>query len=217
MSAPTTQAPPSANDFLLGGGESKRKNRSVSFPQVGATITGTICEVPTTEQQRDADGKLKFWDNSTDPKWQIVVPLQTTLRSMEVEDDDGVRYLYVSGNKKPESRSLHAAVAEAAAGTGLELGGILTVTYVADGAKTKVTYNAPKQYTAAYVSAANNALLGGAPQQPAAAVTSTPAAAVTTTATLPYPAHMSPEQVAACQAAGLDPVQALAMFPAPAA
>lgn len=224
MSTPVaTPAPPSPDDFLLGGGGGEsRKGRSVSFRQIGATITATICGRPETKQKIDPETeKPDTWDNG-DPKWQIVVPLQTDLRSLEVENDDGVRFLYISGSRKPESRSMHVAVADAvrAAGSaGLEVGGKLTVTYVADGAKTKSIYNAPKQYTAAYVSAANMALMAPAPapQQPAAAVTPPPAAAVQTTMEVPYPPYLSPEQVAGLQAAGIQPAQAWQMFPAPAA
>lgn len=163
MTTPQT-APPSLDDFLLGGGES-RKGRSLSFKQMGTTHTGTICAAPEIRQQRDPDdGSPKTWDNG-DPMWQIVVPMQTTLRSAEVDDDDGVRFLYVSGSRKPESRSMHVAVADAvraAGASGLEVGGQLTISYVADGPKrpgASAVSNPPKQYSAQYVPAANAALM----------------------------------------------------------
>lgn len=136
---------PNADDFLLGGG-----GKSASFPQIGASITGTIAAPPETRQQTDISGNLLTWDNG-DPRWQLVVPLQTTLK--DDPDDDGIRNLYVKGSKDPKSQSLHAAVAAAvvAAGAkGLELGGTLTVTYVADGVASTRGFNPPKKYEAKY-------------------------------------------------------------------
>lgn len=220
MTAPhdtQTATPPTMEDFLLGGGES-RKGRSLSFKTIGTTHTGTITAAPEVRQQRDPDdGSLKTWDNG-DPVWQIVVPIQTTLRSAEVEDDDGMRYLYVSGSKKPESRSMHVAVADAvrAAGAkGLEVGGQLTITYTADGPKkpgASVVRNAPKQYQASYVPAANAALMGGsetggnaaqaaAPQQQAAVPAQQDGEDPALTEAL---SKLPAEQAAAFRAAGLD-------------
>lgn len=238
MTAPTAQLPPSADDFLLNGNGPSRKGRSASFLTIGSFITGTITTKPETKQKNDPEtGLPKCWPNG-DPVWQIVVTLQTTLRSTEVEDDDGVRYLYVAGNRAPESKSLHAAVAEAVRVTGapgLEVGGQITVTYVGNGPKSPnapAVAQPPKQYAAVYVPAAQAVLMGGvAPAvQPAAPaptvppVTATPAGmghfdalAAGPAAALPFPPHLTPEQLAAVQAAGLTAAVAWQMFPAPAA
>lgn len=209
--APMTHNP-DVDEYLFG---SSRKGRSVSFPQVGATISGTICERPTKEQQRDPEGNLKTWDNG-DPMWQVVVPLQTTLRTLEIENDDGVRYLFVDGSPKPESKSKHAALAAAlrAVQSRLEIGGKLTMTYVADGAKTKAMYSAPKQYTAQYVPAVDNALMGEPVEQIAVDhVAKAPSGPVDGQGQ-PYPNWMSPEQVAGAQAANISAAQAAVMFKA---
>lgn len=198
---------PAANDFLLGGGGA---GKSASFLNLGASITGTVTTTPEVRQQNDpATGKPKTWDNG-DPMWQIVVTLQTDERSHEIEGDDGIRYLYVKGSKKPESKSMHAAVAGAvqnAGAAGIEVGGKLTVTYVSDGVRSSPAFSPPKQFSAVYVTAAVNAL--GVPQ----AAKATPVAASgLTQAEFP---HLSPEQLAGVQAAGLSAAQVKQMFPPP--
>lgn len=223
---PSTPQPPSPEDFLLGGGGPTRKGRSASFLQIGASITGTISDRPEVRQQNDPEtGLPKTWPDGN-PIWQIVVPLQTTLRSTEIEDDDGVRYLYVAGSKKPESRSMHVAVAEAvrAAGAGqLEVGGQLTVTYTGNGPKSPnapAVAQAPKQYSAVYVPA-HAAALGvqpaatQAPSNPVAAAPSQPAATGDLLAGDPRLAHLTPEQLAGARAAGWTADQCAQMFPAP--
>jgi hypothetical protein len=232
MTAPqaTQQAAPSLNDFLLGG--ESRAGRSLSFPQIGHGHTGTIAAAPEVRQQRDPDdGSPKFWPNSTDPIWQIVVPLQTDYRSAEIEGDDGIRYLYVDGSKRPESKSKHAAVAEAvraAGANGLEVGGKLTITYVANGPKSPnapAVAGPPKQYQAVYVPAANAALMSQpeqnghaapaaqpAPQQQAAAPAVAPAAQTGGDPELDAAlASLPAEQAAAYRAAGLTLEQLRAM------
>ncbi|MDN5855127.1 MAG: hypothetical protein L0K86_20215 [Actinomycetia bacterium] len=213
---------PTASDFLLGSGAG---GKSAKFPQIGATITGTIARGPEVKQQVDPDtGKPDTWDDGN-PKWQIVVTLDTDERNPDIDADDGTRYLYVKGSKKPESQSLHAAVASAVQGAGateLEVGGRLTVTYVGDGVKPSPTRTAPKKYSAVYVTAAAAALgvpAATTPALPAAAAATPPAAAPTTPAAtdLPYPPHLTPEQLAGLQAANVAPAVAWQMFPPPAA
>jgi hypothetical protein len=212
---------PTASDFLLGSGAG---GKSAKFPQIGAAITGVIDRQPEVKQQVDPDtGKPDTWDDGN-PKWQIVVTLRTDERSTEIDGDDGIRYLYVKGSKKPDSQSLHAAVASAVQAAGaaeLEVGGKLTVTYVGDGVKASPTRTAPKKYSAVYVTAAAVALGAGSNTVQPAAAASTPAAAAPTTAApkvdLPYPPHLTPEQLAGLQAANVDPAVAWQMFPPPAA
>lgn len=179
MTAPTQQygangaapLPPSAEDFMFGGGVS-RKGRSMKFPMIGTTNSGTICDTPRTEQQRDPEtGDLKFWpprqgQTIGDPVYQVVVPVQVdlaaspALRSQEVieaaGEDDGVRYFYFSGSKDPASMSSLSAVAAAVQSAGakkLEVGGRLTITYVRDMPKrpgASAVSKPPKGYVAEY-------------------------------------------------------------------
>ena len=137
-----------ADSFLFGGG-----GKSASFDTIGTTHTGTIIEPPRVENQTDIKtGEVKTFDNG-DPRKQMVIVLQTDERDPSVEDDDGVRRLYVKGSPKPESKSLTAAIGaavKAAKANGLEVGGRLTVTYVGDGPQEQRGFNPPKQYAAAY-------------------------------------------------------------------
>lgn len=132
---------PSANDFLMG-----ESVPSAKFPQIGATVTGTICEPPVVQQQRDyTTGELKFWSDGN-PMMQLVVTLQTTERDPDIVDDDGRRRVYVRGQlKKAVQRAVKATGAP-----GLEVGGQLTVTYARDGQPTNPRFNPPKEYTATY-------------------------------------------------------------------
>jgi hypothetical protein len=184
-----------ADQFLLGGG-----GKSAKFDTIGASITGTIANPPEVKQQTSMEtGQPLTWDNG-DPRMQLVVTLQTTLR--EDEDDDGLRKLYVKGSKDPASQSLHAAVAgavHAAGAKGLDVGGTLTVTYVADGVAKTRGYNPPKKYTATYKAPDAAAFLGTEQGQvnTATGELTTPASAA--------PGQPTPEQVAALRSAGIDP------------
>lgn len=209
-----------AEQFLLGGA-----GKSAKFENIGATITGTISTPPEVKQQTDmTTGSPLTWDNG-DPRMQLVVTLQTTLR--DDEDDDGLRKLYVKGSKDPSSQSLHAAVAgavTAAGAKGLEIGGTLTVTYVGDGVAKTRGFNPPKKYQATYKAPDAAAYLGTdqAPgntqpqqtvqqtvdtqnatgQQPPAFAQQQAAPAATAA---PASNGPTPEAVAALRAAGVDP------------
>lgn len=132
---------PSADDFLM-----SESVPSAKFAQIGATVTGTICEPPVVQQQRDyTTGELKFWSDGN-PMMQLVVTVQTTERDPDIVDDDGRRRVYVRGQlKKAVQRAVKAAGAP-----GLAVGGQLTVTYARDGQPTNPRFNPPKEYTATY-------------------------------------------------------------------
>jgi hypothetical protein len=185
-----------ADQFLLGGG-----GKSAKFDAIGASITGTIASAPEVKQQTSMEtGQPLTWDNG-DPRMQLVVTLQTSLR--EDEDDDGLRKLYVKGSKDPASQSLHAAVAgavHAAGAKGLDVGGTLTVTYVADGVAKTRGYNPPKKYTATYKAPDAAAFLGTEQGQ-----VNTATGEITTPPPAAAPGQPTPEQIAALRSAGIDP------------
>lgn len=112
-----------ADDFFANSA-----GKSARFPDVGTVVTGAVVSFEQ-QQSTDMDGKPQFWDNG-DKRMQLKVGIQTDDRDPEIEGDDGVRYLYVKGSKKPESHSLYAAVATALrrADAKLEAGGVLSVT-----------------------------------------------------------------------------------------
>ncbi|WP_426566410.1 hypothetical protein ACPPVT_07640 [Angustibacter sp. McL0619] len=198
-------AQPSANDFLLGGG-----GRSASFLTVGATAKGQIVSTPEVRQKtKMGTGDLETWDDGS-PKLQLVVTLATDERDPADAEDDGVRKLYVGGSKKPESKSMHAAVAAAVIASGakgLEVGGTLQVTYVGDGTSKTAGFNPPKQYQAVYTPAAAG-FLGTDQAQSAAAPAVAPAAAP---ATGPAPQDITTAK--SLIAAGLDDATVLAAAP----
>jgi hypothetical protein len=186
-----TTAPIDPNAFLMGGGSA-----SARFDNPGDTITGTICEAPEVRQQTDiSTGQPVHWP-SGDPKMQLIVTLQTTLR--DDPDDDGKRRIYVKG------KSLTEAVREAVRQTGakgLEIGGTLTVTYTGDGVASQRGFNPPKLYTATYArpdtAAQTGQFLGVQAQQAAPAASQVPA---------PAPAAGPTQaQIDALKAAGVDP------------
>jgi hypothetical protein len=147
----------SAEEFLMGGGIPSAK-----FDTIGTTVSGTIATRPEVVQQTDLDtGEPKFW-NDGKPMMQLAVTIQTELRDPEIPDDDGKRKFYV---KAKLLEAVRAAIRTAGA-KGLDVGGVLTVAYVADGEVKKRGHNPPKIYSATYqppAAAQANAFLNGGP------------------------------------------------------
>lgn len=191
-----------ANDFLLGGG------KSVTFDNVGDSITGTI-EATEVRQQTDiASGLPQTWDNG-DPKMQLVVTLQTALRDPSDANDDGKRNIYVKGSKKQGTRSTHDAVASAVRAAGapaLKVGGTLTLQYAGTEPSSTRGFYDRKLWAATYVppADASGGFLGTVAVAPVAqpAVVAAPVAQPVAAAA---PAQHSPETLAALAAAGIDP------------
>lgn len=116
------------------------------FPTPGTTVTGTICEPPRVEQQRDySTGEPMYWRDGS-PRMQLVVTLQTDERDPEYPDDDGRRRLYVRGRMKTAIRQ----AVKTSGATGLDVGGTLTITYTGDGTPTNPRFQPPKEYSAVY-------------------------------------------------------------------
>jgi hypothetical protein len=156
----------SAQDFLMSGGGAK----SAKFSTVGTSVTGPIVREPEVAQQTEfGTGRPLFWDDGK-PRNQLVVQIQTDQR--DDADDDGVRAIYIKG--KSLTNAVREAV-KAAGAPGLEVGGVLTVTYVGDGKADRGM--PPKLYTAAYRRAtaqAANAFLAAGEPAPAAGPPSQP-------------------------------------------
>lgn len=133
---------PTADGFLNGSGS---KSASFKNRPIGYSYAGIIIDPPKVTQQTDLDdGSLLTWPNG-EPKWQLVVKVQTNLR--EDEDDDGIRGIYVKG------KSLTDATREAARPHGGKLlqGGHLTVTFVGEGEATRRGFSPPKHYSVTYI------------------------------------------------------------------
>lgn len=125
--------------FLSAGGAPAAK-----FPTPGTTYKGII-ESAIVSQQTDLDGNPKTWKDGN-PSMQLVVTIATDERDPAIDDDDGMRRLFVKGQ-------MLAAVKEALKKAGcksIDAGGTLAVQYKEDGPVTKAGFNAPKLYVAQY-------------------------------------------------------------------
>lgn len=179
MTTPQQQAP-SADDLMFGGNGPSRTGRTLSFRDIGASHT-IVIKNKEAVQKRDDDGELEFWPDGN-PKWQVVLTGQTDYRSPNIEDDDGIRYMYLDGSKLPGKKTKMSAAIEAVQAAGrenIEIGGRLTMTYIGDGQKAPNAgplKNAPKQYDAVYVPAADVAMSPSSPASSASAPSTAPAA-----------------------------------------
>lgn len=147
-----------ATSFLMGGG-----TLSAQFPTKGMSYEGTITEM-AVENQRDYDdpSKVLTWKDGT-ARQQLRVVLAGTGATQkwdgdaeewtDVEDDDGVRALYVKGQLQKAFRD---AVRKSGAKQP-EVGGWLKVTYVKNGQKKEGSRGKPpKEYAVEYKSPAQN-------------------------------------------------------------
>jgi hypothetical protein len=180
------QTPPDPDSLLSGGGGS-RAGRTVAFKTLNEWKTFTI-KGKETVQARDDEGDLEFWPDGN-AKWVVVVTVATDERNPAIEDDDGVRYLWLKGSKDPSKKTLMSSTIvayEAAGAKSLEVGGELSMAWVGEGVKSSPTRNPPKFYEAKFVPAADVVMRSGgsngqaaatpAVAPPAAAPASTPAA-----------------------------------------
>lgn len=195
--------------MTLGGGG----GNSFPFDKVGDKVRGKVVALEQQQQTDMESGEPDWWDKEkTRPKIMYAVTLQTALR--ENGDDDGLRTVYLKGSTKPETKSSLAAVRAAVkAVTGsydIAYGGDLELAF--DGEEPAATrgFSPRKLYAAAYE--APSMALGEAAGPTAVSVPAAPASAPAPSGA-PSPvadplAGITPEQLAAMQAA---------MAPAPAA
>jgi hypothetical protein len=181
-----TQQYTDANDILMGVGGPP----ALKLDQQGVEVGGRIVSKPTARQEHEfghPENKKVF--PSGDPIMGILVDVQTNQRDASIDDDDGVRRLYVEGKR------LKAAVREAVQTSdapGLEVDGELYVTFIGKADEGGTPENRPKLYQARYLSATATAL-------------HTPSFdPVRTAGSTTGP---TPEQVAALKAAGIDPAK----------
>lgn len=152
------------DDFLMSGG-----GVSCQFPKKGDSYTGTIVKKGRPRAQTDPEsGETKTF-KSGDVRRTMPVTLvcadplgrwdKEAMERVDVEDDDGERVLWVQGQMKNAVRdAVIKAFKEAGVKSkpGLELGGMLTVTYSSSIPSGKKGVNPQKVYTAEYVLAKDN-------------------------------------------------------------
>lgn len=126
-------------DFLLGAAGAPAK-----FPEVGTVVKGKVLH-HEKRQSKDMDGNLKTWDDGN-PVWEVVVTLQTEDRDPSIDDDDGVRRVFVRGQML---KAVRDALTKAQWRESLE-GGTLGVKYVGDGEAARKGFSPPKIYRAVF-------------------------------------------------------------------
>lgn len=130
-----------AEDFFATGSPSCR------FTNIGDTHWGTITEIEKAQQRDIKTGQPKTWPDGN-PCEMIVITLQTNERDADIEDDDGLRKLYVN---KPSG--MFAAIKTAIGKNRLQVGDKLAVKYLKNGKPKTAGYNPPKEYVAKYTPA----------------------------------------------------------------
>ena len=169
----------------------------------GDTVTGTIAKVDVKQVTNYKTKEPEFFP-SGDPRKQVILTLQTSLR--EDADDDGKRSVYIPlwGGKKAALADAMRAAGMKEASTALALGNTFTARFVGeerkhgkDGSYTEKIYEYAIQ--AASTAALNEAMAPAAPVAPAAPAPAPQPAA-------PAPAAQAPQQVdvPALIRAGLD-------------
>lgn len=186
---------------------------SFSFENPGDSITGTVVNLEEVQQTDMRTNEPLYWDNGQ-PKMMFRLELQTQLRDPNNLSDDGKRSVYLKGSRKPDKKSTMSAVLQAVqtatGGYDIATGGTFTITYTGDGVPSQRGFNAPKQYEATYRPPAMNLAGGQQPAAPAAPQAPAPAAAPQAAPQAPaapaavaptLPAGITPEMLAAAQAA----------------
>ena len=187
-------------DSALHGGSKSFFNQ---YSKPGDTVTGTITKVDVKQVTNYKTKEPEFFP-SGDPKKQVILTLQTSLR--EDADDDGKRSVYIPlwGGKKAALGEAMRAAGMKEASTALALGNTFTARFVGeerkhgkDGSYTEKIYEYAIQ--AASTAALNEAMAPAAPVAPAAPAPAPQPAA-------PAPAAQAPQQVdvPALIRAGLD-------------
>jgi hypothetical protein len=131
------------NAFLMGAAVPSAK-----FDHVGAEVSGRVVHRETRLQTVFGTNEVKHWP-SGDPMYQLVVHIQTTQRSPMIENDNGVRAIYVKG--KNFTDAVRDAV-KAVGAPGVEVGGSIRVQYVGDDNSSKAPQK-PKMYAVQYMAA----------------------------------------------------------------
>jgi hypothetical protein len=199
-----------ANDVLFGS-----NSPSAKFDQPGTTVGGIITSTPRSKQEQEwnqatqrSDGPPKFFP-SGDPIMAVLIDVQTQLRDPSIQNDDGIRTIYIQGKRLKDA--VRDAVRQAGAQR-LEVGAEIYVTFTGLGPAPSAGANQPKEWAVRYVPGAQ-AAVGLGQQQPAAQQAPAQQAPVQQQpAAQQAPAAAGPtlEQVAAVKAAGLDPAQVFA-------
>lgn len=133
-----------AVDRILGGGG----HPSCTFVEKGRTWEGVILDEREVQAREFGTKELKVWKDGS-PMLIARFDIQTTERDPAIEDDDGVRSLYV------DKRRMAEAIAEAFRAAGVKrgdsvAGGTIKVQYVGDGPAPGAGLTGPKLFRAKF-------------------------------------------------------------------
>lgn len=131
-----------ANSLIMGS-----SLPSCAFHEIGVAHEGTIAALDV--MQARVFGKpdvLDFWKDGQ-PKMQAVITLKTDERDPEIDNDNGLRRLFVSSKNM---RNAIAGAVKKCGASGLAVGGTLGVKYIRDDPDGKNKANLPKVYGAKY-------------------------------------------------------------------
>jgi hypothetical protein len=143
-------APQTANDLLFAGGGAPalqwaHPDTQQDYP-VGTSYEGEVIKTSAVRQRDLQDkSKLAVWPDGS-PKYVAIVTLQTSLKDPNVEQDSGLRSLWVSG--KYLTNAVKDAVRRTGAGE-IEEGGSLKVTLTGYG-KPQQGFRPPRLFEVAY-------------------------------------------------------------------
>jgi hypothetical protein len=151
-----------ANDLIMGSSVEAAK-----FANIGDLVQGTIVKIGDKVQARKfrTDGKLgdlATWDDGQ-PIWQVRIDIQTDVRDPLIQNDDGIRGLYVRAGSE-----LRKVVQEAVRMSGSKeilVGGFLGVQFI--GEEPSGAAVDKKLYQAVYrpPNPGSSLLMDGPPQQ----------------------------------------------------
>lgn len=161
-----------ADDILLAAGRSG--SPAAQFPSVGSIVEGYVTARPRKTEQRDVDGKAKTFDDGT-VRMQVLIELQTELRSPDIKDDTGARTLWC---KWEIQKAISAAMMDAGVKR-VEVGGFLQVGRTQDEPPAKRGYKPTQKFVAKYTPPAVQAaddMFATASTSPAPAFSGPPAA-----------------------------------------
>lgn len=130
-----------ADRFLMGA----PKVPSARFDFPGTTVSGQVIFMETRQQTIFGTNEVATWP-SGDPKYQLVVHIQTPLREPHIENDNGQRALYIKG--KQFEGAVRDAV-RAAGQPGIREGGFIQVTFTGLD-MSSIAPQKPKKYAVVY-------------------------------------------------------------------
>lgn len=161
------------------------------FNSIGARHGGRVVEAGREVQQRDLAGNPMTWPDSGKPRMQYVVTVDTGRIDPYIENDDGHRSLFFSGQRLHRLKE----VLRAARVGDVEAGGVLFVTYASD--KPSTTGGFPQKIYEVEYEAPRGGSSAGEPPAASSQVAAAPGAGAPAAG---LPADIDPETLARVQA-----------------